>query len=90
MTVFEGSRYEGAPVIRTKAADGRSYPTIYAVPGGGASRYTNYVAEEGDRFDLIAHRLWGDPELWWRVAALNPEVFYPGHIPVGTVLRVPA
>lgn len=90
MAVYEGSRYAEAPILRTKGADGKSHPTIYYVSGsGGTYTYTNHVAEIGDRFDTLADRMWGDPELWWRVADLNPEIFYPGEIPVGTVLRIP-
>lgn len=90
MTVYEGSRYDGAPVIRTPGADGRSRPAVYSMLPLPIGAYQNYIAREGDRFDLIAHSLWGDAELWWRIADINPEVFHPHAIEPGTILRIPA
>ena len=29
---------------------------------------------QGDRLDLLAARLLGDAELWWRIADANPEL----------------
>lgn len=89
--IFEGSRYSGAAVLRAKAADGKSRPTIYAMIGGagGQVSYQLYPVTSGERMDIIANNLWGDPELWWRIADLNPQLLYPDEIPDGTVLRVP-
>lgn len=89
MTIFEGSRYENAVIIRTKASDGQTRPTVYAGLPGGTTQYRTYIAEGGERFDTMAHSLWGDAELWWRIANLNPELLYPGTIPPGTVVRLP-
>lgn len=91
MTIHEGSRYENAAVLRTKGADGEARPTVYIVPPTlvGGVRYRSHVVREGERFDILAVRLWGDPELWWRIADLNPELLYPGDIPAGTVIRLP-
>jgi nucleoid-associated protein YgaU len=91
VTVFEGSRYENAAVIRTPGADGRSRPTLYVMAATGRflGRYTQHVVQDGDRFDTLAASLWGDPELWWRIADINPEVVYPSDLQPGTVIRVP-
>lgn len=91
MTVYEGSRYNGLPVIRTKAADGRSYPTVYGpvVQIPGLLPYRQHVVQDGDRFDTLAYALWSDPELWWRIAYVNPEIAYPGPLTPGSVIRIP-
>ena len=89
--IYEGSRYENAVVLRTQAADGESRPTVYSVPPSvyNGMPYRSHVVREGDRYDVLASQLWGDPELWWRIADVNPELLYPGDLPVGTVIRLP-
>jgi len=91
MPVFEGSRYEGAQVIRVQTAEGVVLPALYSMVNSTTtySTYATYVINEDDRYDLIAHRLYGDPQLWWLIADLNPEYLYPDRIPGGTVIRVP-
>lgn len=53
-------------------------------------KYYTYTTKEGDSFDLIAHRVFQDPERFWEIADLNPHVPFPDEIPVGTTLRIPA
>lgn len=53
------------------------------------TRYYLYTSKEGDTFDLLALRVLGSPDHWWRVADLNPHVPFPDQIPVGTSIRVP-
>jgi hypothetical protein len=92
VAVFEGSRYATAAVIRTAAADGKVRPTLYSMiaPVSRRAAYRSYVVQEGDRYDLLAQRLFGDPELWWAIADLNPEFLFPAGIPAGTIIRLPA
>jgi nucleoid-associated protein YgaU len=91
MTIFEGSRYAEAAVLRVKGADGKSRPTVYAMiaPVAQEQPYRLYPVVAGERMDTIATSLWDDPELWWQIANLNPQILYPDSIPPGTVLRVP-
>jgi hypothetical protein len=90
MSVYEGSRYQDAPVIRVRDAQDRVLPAIYPnIPSLDGLSYTTHVSGENDRYDLIAWQLWGDPELWWVIADVNPEYLYPDGIPSGTVLRIP-
>lgn len=88
--IYEGSRYANAPVIRTPSSDGRVRPTVYPlVPPPVPARYKAYAVMAGERMDTIAYRLWGDPEMWWRIADANPEIFYPRDLTIGTILRIP-
>jgi LysM domain len=52
-------------------------------------RYYNYVAKEGDSFELIASLLFGDPMRWWEIADLNTHVPFPDVIEAGKTLRIP-
>lgn len=91
MPIYEGSRYENAQVIRVKDAEGVSNPALYSMVGAdiSAQSFTTYVVAEGDRYDLIAARLLGDPQLWWVFADLNPEYLHPDPLPSGAIIRVP-
>ena len=47
-----------------------------------------FTAQEGDRFDLLAHKFYGDASLWWYLAKANNLSF--NNIPLGTVIRIPS
>lgn len=91
MAIFEGSRYQSAAIEWATDAEGVARPTIYSMISGGVSvaRYTTYVTQPGDRYDLLAYQIFGDPQLWWMIANLNPEYLYPDEIPDGTAIRLP-
>ena len=45
------------------------------------------IATSGDRCDLIANQIYGDPTLWWFIASVNG--LKSNNITAGTQLRVP-
>lgn len=51
--------------------------------------YYHYTAREGDTFDLLATRTFGNPLKWWQIADINPHIPFPDSIPVGTTVRIP-
>ena len=51
--------------------------------------YNSYVTKSGDTFALLATRVFGTPEDFWRIADVNPQVAFPDEIPVGTNIRIP-
>jgi nucleoid-associated protein YgaU len=44
---------------------------------------------ETDRLDNLSLRYLGKPNLWWRIADINPELVDPFSIEPGTPLRIP-
>ena len=46
--------------------------------------------DEGDRFDILAHKYYGDSTLWWIISAGNPQLnqmsMFP---PLGVQIRIP-
>jgi len=46
------------------------------------------LTQAGDRFDLLAHQFYGDPNLWWFIAKANNMKF--NAIPAGIKLVIPA
>lgn len=89
--IYEGSRYENDVVVRITDAAGISQPAIFVRPSVDQAvfRYQIYIVHQGDRLDNLAYTYFGDPEFWWEIARANPEVFYPGDLIEGTVLRIP-
>ena len=55
------------------------------VPEQNSDMY--FLAQEGDRFDHLAFRFYGDASLWWFLARTNNMSTM--NIPAGTQLRVP-
>jgi nucleoid-associated protein YgaU len=53
------------------------------------STFRFYTVEAGDRWDTLAQRFYGDPQQWWRLADMNPELFDPRALRSGIVIRVP-
>lgn len=54
-----------------------------------SSPYTVYVTKDGDSFDRIAARVFGDSTQYWRIADLNPQIAFPDFIPTNSYIRVP-
>ncbi len=63
--------------------------TLYPKAPSGAQPYRLYTAIDGDTFDTLAHRFYGDSRLWWRIADMNPQVHFPTDLVPGTMIRVP-
>jgi nucleoid-associated protein YgaU len=48
------------------------------------------ISEAGDRLDLLAHKYYGDQNLWWVIATannINDATFY---VEEGVQLRIPS
>lgn len=53
------------------------------------SRFRLYQVQAGDRWDDIALTVLGDPQLWWKIADINPELFDPRALRPGILIRLP-
>lgn len=54
-----------------------------------ADRYIEIVTLEGDRWDLIAYRAYGDAYAYERIIVANPHIPIRPVLPAGLVVRVP-
>jgi hypothetical protein len=90
--IVEGSRYEDADVLMVEAADGVYRPTVFynAFDTSSSTTFKYRIAKEGERFDTIAFELFQDPEYWWVIANLNPEIQHPADLTAGMIIRVPS
>lgn len=76
------------------------YPTTsrYVLDDGGrtaspkgsrTSRYVTFQVRAGDTLENIAARYLGDPNRYWEIADINPQIKFPLDLTVGMVLRLP-
>ena len=75
--------------VKVKDVEGRkSYKTTYydKVPERNDDIYVQ--STDGDRFDLLAFKYYGNPNLWWFIAKVNNLTTM--NIPAGTSLRIPS
>jgi len=55
----------------------------------GSSHYAVVTSVGRQTFDELAAIHLGDPQLYWRIAVVNPHIPYPDEVPAGTRLRIP-
>ena len=80
------SRY-GSTSQNTKNKKKHYSTTIYSsIPEKNSDVY--FIAQEGDRCDVLANRFYGDTSLWWFIAKVNN--LKTNNIPAGTSLRIPS
>lgn len=82
MTLSTASRY-------TTSKDERTGVIVAVRKTKTSTPYDKYTARDGDSFESIAQLIFGDPQQYWRIADINPQVKYPNEIPVGTLIRIP-
>jgi hypothetical protein len=87
--ITTGSRYMGQPVITVPTPTGHN-TAVFGPPPSGIPDYVYYTVVVGDRLDLIAQRMWGVPDYWWKIADVNPEVWYPDDLVIGSNIRIPS
>lgn len=84
------SRYAANPVSVTTGEDGKTRRVIVQrAPESFAATIQDYVWEDGDHLDELAYFAYGEPELWWKIAEINPEIMDWAEVPIGTAIRIP-
>lgn len=85
------SRYVNSTVALVDSpARGSVLTVLPRQPETRVFSFTYIILEEHDRLDLIAHRVYGDGALWWRIADANPEILDWTTVEPGTTLRIPS
>jgi len=95
MTVSQRSRYLAAHQV-TVVASSDALPergnnvTIYtpAVVFRNAP-YRRYQLVQGDTYQSLANTYLGSSFDWWRIADMNPQIFWPDDLVPGTIIRIP-
>jgi nucleoid-associated protein YgaU len=89
VTIFIGSRYNGQSVVGVPTASKGMQNCVFGPPVPITGIFTYYTTKQGDRLDNLSALIYGTPDMWYRIAYANPEVFYPDTLRPGTTLRIP-
>jgi len=67
------SRYAGLPTVVATTASGRTVVLVgrRLLPPLPTRPIASVPSDAGDRLDLLATRVLGDPGLWWQIADAN-------------------
>ena len=87
---FQGSRYEGVLTETYVDAHGVEvrFKRVRFIPPTAARAAT--VVNQSERLDHIAHRVYQDSELFWRLCDANDATWPPDLAEPGRMLKVPA
>lgn len=82
------SRYKYLYRLITEDGEYQETAESYDIPVSPGDQYYEVLPGMQDRLDLVSHKYYGTPLLWWVIAEAS-GITNPMHVPVGTVLRIP-
>lgn len=89
--IYENSRFEDSTppnlVFKTFSREATYLVTTLPLPPPPPAEY---YAREGEHMPMLAFKFLEDSTLWWRIAEVNPDIWYPLDINAGTYLRLPS
>lgn len=89
--IFSDSRYSDGELLKSlDARKGLINVSVTRTFPSSQVPFFYYTWNSSDRIDLVALSLLGDPELWWEIMDLNPEIINPMGILPGTIIRIPS
>lgn len=89
--IFSDSRYSDG-ILQTNLDSRKNVYSVSVLREFPDARqaFFYYTWDSSDRIDLLALEFLDDPELWWQIMDLNPEISNPFSILPGTLLRIPS
>jgi hypothetical protein len=88
--IFLDSRYADGRIFKVYDSRADNYQlSVRREWPSYAHTYFTYEWIATDRLDNIATRFLGNPEMWWKILDINPEILNPMSIAPGTQLRIP-
>ena len=89
--IYTDSRYADGILVKTYDARKDNYSlAVLRDADSSSSEFYYYTWTVRDRMDLLAYKLLGNADLWWKIMDFNPELGNAFDIPVGTVIRIPS
>ena len=90
MTIYLDSRYaDGVLFLAQEPKSNVNLLTIFRTFPTYNVDYYWYEVTENDRIENIATKTIGDPNLWWQIMDINPEVINPFELKPGLQIRIP-
>jgi nucleoid-associated protein YgaU len=88
--IYLDSRYADGPLFKAFEPKTQTYQqTVFRAFPTYHVQFYWYTVTEIDRMENIAVKTLGNPELWWQIMDINPEIINPFEIAPGTQLRIP-
>jgi hypothetical protein len=88
--IYLDSRYSDGALTKTYNPRKNSYElVVYRTWPNYSVSYFHYEWKETDRLDVLALRYLGQPNLWWQILDINPEIIDTLDIKPGTQIRIP-
>jgi nucleoid-associated protein YgaU len=88
--IFTGSRYGAADVVEAVGPDGRTTRALATHVLEPAPGVLSYTVLEGERFDTLAARFYGEPTKYWLILDANPETLNPFDLlSPGAAIQIP-
>ena len=87
---FKGSRYEKVETDRITNAAGQvvRFKKVRFIPDTPARTAVRVI--QGERMDHVAHRVYQDPELFWRICDANFALWPPDLVAeTGRLIKIP-
>ena len=89
MAVLPQSRCTQGTLLRMPNSAGTYNVSVLRTVSRQFGRFSLYIWKAGDRPDLVATETLGNPQLWWSIFDITPEIIYPLNVKPGTVVRIP-
>ena len=84
------NRYDSQKVSLDSVNKRRYYQALLDITIEKSANDTYIIASFGERLDLLAWKYYGNVELWWIIAAANPELRKDSlYLDPGVQVRVP-
>lgn len=88
--IYLDSRYSDGTLNKTYNPRKNSYElVVYRAWPNYTVSYFYYQWKETDRLDVLATKYLGQPNLWWQILDINPEIINTLGIQPGTQIRIP-
>jgi len=88
--IYLGSRYaKSATTYGTSLSDDTQHLTVYRNWPNVTGEFFWHYWTKHDHLDQVAKRFLDDPERWWEIMDINPEITHPALIAIGTPVRIP-
>ena len=91
MAIFLDSRYADGVIFKAWDARKNQYQiTVFRNWPTYSTRFFLYEWNTTDRLDNISNKFLGNPDYWWKIMDINPEIADPFSISPGTQIRIPS
>lgn len=88
--IYLDSRYsDGTLFLAQEPKSGDYMLSVFRTFPAYSMAFYWYEVTENDRIENIAANKLGNPNLWWKIMDINPEVLNPFTLTPGLQLRIP-